>query len=691
MAEANVRSIFEELKQSVPEEVDVDVKDIFKEEFAPSKYSNINNLNIGTTSENVDGIGSEIEAMQFAASMGFADTYRGIKQLAGIDESEMQSDQKKLNRIFANKSYGKAALASYMGGVIADPFGWVIPVAKAKSIYDMTKLGVKYGAVFGAAGYTDKDMYDEDSEFWEQKLYQTGLGAAAGGVISGAIGLAGRKAFKFDEEVSTVPVNKQGLTDVQVAELNRTTKKRNTDATKAEQYKQSNLEEKMSFREAFSNRVGKPYWDAITKNPLKYAGGGLGAYGMFSYVEEGNSAKDFALNSGLTALAFIGGKKIGDLVGNTEIANKALYQLNPELYMKPEIYSKWNQMKGTVQTHQQNLARLYEVSSKFTPDESKLAYQLFSGDLDDSLLISLSKGSKLTPEQILKQQELGLIDDITPASAQKILDLNEEKILRYKNLGEDLRLSGLIDDDVFQTNLGSYMNRSYDLINAKLGSKAARTFKKNIGKIKGDGLMGRGILYRGSATAEEVSKLVPGLRAERKADYKIKNDFEKRYSFEKAVDNVTDDDLIKNGKLINRVDEEVDPDFVKGINNLDQSSNYGVIVKKVLDKDNNPTGKYDITMQLTKKERIDLAEIEDVALSITRTMKELSTTVGLGRFYQGTYDIGRRKGFVLNFKDTLSRAFYENGNIGRVFKVNKKGEKVEAYTNVRNKIISTRY
>lgn len=98
----------------------VDMTEIFNQELAPSEYSTINEDKVGTVREDVPGINSRDEAMKFAASMGFSDTYRGIKQFIGFGEQEMKADQNKLNNIFANKEYGRAALVAYMGGVVAD-------------------------------------------------------------------------------------------------------------------------------------------------------------------------------------------------------------------------------------------------------------------------------------------------------------------------------------------------------------------------------------------------------------------------------------------------------------------------------------------------------------------------------------------------------------------------------------------
>ena len=84
---SGITQIFDGLKEEKPVVDNTSINNIFDNEFAPSEYSNVNELNIGTTPGDVEGIGSQTEAMQFAASMGFADTYRGLKQWVGINET----------------------------------------------------------------------------------------------------------------------------------------------------------------------------------------------------------------------------------------------------------------------------------------------------------------------------------------------------------------------------------------------------------------------------------------------------------------------------------------------------------------------------------------------------------------------------------------------------------------------------
>ncbi len=55
-------------------------------------------------------------------------------------------------------------------------------------------------------------------------------------------------------------------------------------------------------------------------------------------------------------------------------------------------------------------------------------------------------------------------------------------------------------------------------------------------------------------------------------------------------------------------------------------------------------------------------------------MKELNTTVGLGKLYQSTFDLGRAKGYVFTKDDLTKIAYRENGKqYNNFLRVNSKG------------------
>ena len=126
------------------------------------------------------------DKVAFAAQMGFADTYRGVKQIFGINEEEMKRDQKRLERYLADEKDGGKIMAAYTAGLIGDPVGWVIPGMKAKNVAQAVRAGALFGAISGATGYVPENMTRGEA---------TALGTLGGGILSPAM-------FKFNNTIA---------------------------------------------------------------------------------------------------------------------------------------------------------------------------------------------------------------------------------------------------------------------------------------------------------------------------------------------------------------------------------------------------------------------------------------------------------------------------------------------------------
>jgi hypothetical protein len=107
------------------------------------------------------------EATDFTAGdaflLGLGDTLRGVTQFAGGDkkllglfemEYSLEEQQKRLNAAMQRDGGGLIA-AAYFGGAILDPLQWLIPVTRAKTLYQMAKFGAVSGGLAGALGYVD--------------------------------------------------------------------------------------------------------------------------------------------------------------------------------------------------------------------------------------------------------------------------------------------------------------------------------------------------------------------------------------------------------------------------------------------------------------------------------------------------------------------------------------------------------
>ena len=137
------------------------------------------------------------EAMWFAGKTGFWDTARGIGQLIPGDvfEEGMAESQAKLNRLMENPEYGGRVTAAYFGGLLADPVGWALPLAKLKNVGTGLKAATKLagygagtGATIGALGYVDPEAQSLIGEGEMTRGEQALLGGTFGAGIGGAIG-----------------------------------------------------------------------------------------------------------------------------------------------------------------------------------------------------------------------------------------------------------------------------------------------------------------------------------------------------------------------------------------------------------------------------------------------------------------------------------------------------------------------
>ena len=112
--------------------------------------------------------------------LGLKDTYRGVKQMAGIDLEDMARDQKRIRNLIDNGD--GLAKAAYFGGLILDPAMWLIPVLRGRQLVTMAKSGAIAGGLAGAFGYVD------DESFFNTRTKQAFGGAITGGVLSPVVG-----------------------------------------------------------------------------------------------------------------------------------------------------------------------------------------------------------------------------------------------------------------------------------------------------------------------------------------------------------------------------------------------------------------------------------------------------------------------------------------------------------------------
>ena len=165
-----------------------------------------------------DGNKSWWDAFSYGAKLGFTDTYRGAKQMLGKDLDNLQNQQQELYARMADDEYGFWTTAGYFGGAILDPITWIIPFAKAKTVYQMAKIGAISGGFFGATGYVDEDS------ILDTRTKQAFAGIVGGAVVSPAIGQAAKLFRKKklptgvlpEGDVSIKALNQEALKDIKL-------------------------------------------------------------------------------------------------------------------------------------------------------------------------------------------------------------------------------------------------------------------------------------------------------------------------------------------------------------------------------------------------------------------------------------------------------------------------------------------
>jgi len=703
--------IFADIESGVVPKQDIDIDAIEEKIF--TNYDAINNDEVATENNDLGGM-TEREALGFAMGMGTFDTYRGLKQIFGIDEEEMRLDQKRLNAIFKNKDYGGKALAVYMGGVVADPFGWVMPIAKAKSISSLIKQGAMYGTAFGATSYVDEQIAaDSGISELEQRGRNAAFGGVGGTAITGLLGVVGRKKLNFDNP----PVSKQeaiSRLDKQFkdGDLNEDTydmlvrQVNNIEASKATERNLSGLAEQVSGTKnimskqegdtvltSFKQSVARPTWERMRKNPLSFAFGGYAGSEIYEELDNANTSGEYIANGTMTILGALAGYKIGKVTGQNQItgktgnnlAEKIKRGIYPETSLEKELRElDLLHLRGLPEKLHGDILFMVKEAKKLPESERKLLHHLYAGDITGDELVKLSKGEEVTrtkfdkisetniptvqklakTKTVLPVQEFLEIDKL-PKNIDVLLNLNEKNKKVIKEIGDELVNAGVLDKDIFYTNIDNYYNRYYQAIVDKKGVKAGDQFKKNLLAIRGEGLKDRGMTFS-FKNKEDAIKYAKAQTYINKQDPALVKNYGKKYS--KELENLAGsaaDFTGKYGQYINKIDES-DIRFNK---NKINTPNWGVTVKK---KGNT----YDVITQLNSQTRRELGEMEDIAQNIYRTGAVTVSDAGMGAFlksvankYRGTKVFGET--------DDLSK--YQGGELITVPNIKIPGSDVKKY------------
>lgn len=162
-----------------------------EEKVTPADYLP-DTLNIAGVQTSIP-ISDKFASFLVGAGDGFTDTWHGIEQIFGKEEIKrgLAADKANMNALYNDPRFGSVARTGQVGGFLVDPIGVILPMGKGKSLFDIAKVGMATGAVFGGIGYVDEG---------QSRAGNALIGTITGGVLSptlfgvtrGAKGLGGK-------------------------------------------------------------------------------------------------------------------------------------------------------------------------------------------------------------------------------------------------------------------------------------------------------------------------------------------------------------------------------------------------------------------------------------------------------------------------------------------------------------------
>jgi len=550
--------------------------------------------------EDIDGDTELWEKVKFASKLGFTDTYRGIKQLAGIDLEKMKEDQKKLYEYMQDPdgSTNYMVAAAYFGSALLDPAGWLIPVTKTKTLYKAAKYGFVSAGIAGGLGYVDEES------ILDTRAKQAAASAIGGTIVSPIIAgigkkLKGEKVFTRESlgipGFDTPSIKTQAHSQYNRIKLSDEAGKKDRDAFARKKIQDVEIKDlkdmpqdktkllrgpRLFFREnilkPYEQKLGRPLLNTITNGEYgaEIGGGAVGGVMGFTYADEDapiTTKLGAAFAGAITGAVGLGGAKrikvkrtfgkgeeaievtesVGDILGRNFIDG----------YKLPKDFKK---LKAEAQGFSNHIAMRFsflanKIKLQLNPDEQKILFNMLEGDIKHSV-----KPATLTK---LNKESRSLITEI----AQEYVDM------------------GLISPQTFERNKNIYLKRSYK------GKLEDRPFGEEL-KLRGATL---------TVTKDEYNKI---------------------YKKQKAYTTTTQDADKKTGLFL---DTQGKKQLIK--------NHRGWELLGTSEKDFNKLKKTDevqIRWEFTKPQRVGMGEIEDAAFAIAETGRGFANTLSQFRFYQ---------------------------------------------------------
>jgi hypothetical protein len=564
---------------------------------------------------------SEEEAKKYAIKMGITDSLRGIQQMygniTGNDDllEKLKKKDEKLKKIFENPNYGDDVFKYYLGAaVVGDPVGY-IPVAgwlkKSKTLSQSMGYGAGMGFLYGGAAYVGEG---------ESRVFNALSGATVGGVIGlGGAGITRgiQKAMgknptfaktlkqRQQENIETGATKTSLGENISEADYEELTNQavKNIQKEKPGAGLEGNLEK------FYNNIGGEKIWNVAVQNwgtGLSAVAGGLGGYNAFDDEESTQAQKITAAL--LMSLAGGAGAKV---LGKITYKDKTLSEM-----IQSGIVDNYGLPKGYVQLVKSTFGEVNELRQQFLksaqeiatlePDERKNVYLLMTG-------------------QINEMDNLGNFS----LEARKVIT----------KTGQEMVDSGLLDPDIFQRNIDTYLHRSYTKHANKTGNTSDYKAAKRL-KLIGDELKRRG---------KKLDKVISKKAYE--ASFKPTNKTFGRYDdYTTVLDVETVVSKNRYNKLTERLDRKKvirDKDYQLN-KTVDDIRQWEVIADEGDQLLLRHKNKVELRRDYTAKERADLGEIEDAAFAVAETGRLMTNDLAVYKLYN---NIAKEKKFSLDIEE----------------------------------------
>ena len=587
--------------------------------------------------DDIDEDSTNLKKIAYAAQLGFFDTYRGGKQILGIDAEKMKADQKKLYEFMQDEdgstNYGVAA--AYFGGAILDPAGWLLPITKAKTLYAAAKYGFVNSGIIGALGYVDEESILDTRG--KQAAASAVGGTILGPVITGVTKkIKGEKVFtreslgipgfdsptikvKSDTELQKIKLqNEAGLKDRNVVarkkiEIDEPETLKDIPTDKAKLLRGPRLWFRENVVKAWEKNFGKPALNYLTNGEYGAETGAAATGAVIGYAsgdEDTPITTKFgrAFTGALLGAGGIKGARMKTLTktfgkgedDTVEVSESLLDFLGRQFVDGYGLPKNFKSMQAEAQGFSNHISMKFaymaqKIQKNLTPDEQKILINLLEGDTK----------LKVAPAKL---QEL---------SAQSRKLINE--------MSQDYIDMGLITKETFNKNKNIYIKRSYK------GKLENRPF--------GEELKHRGATDK--TTLKEFDEVYKKQKAYTTTSQKVSKDgiFKEAEGKKKLIKGHKGWEILESSKVEMQLITDKYNNKIRLTKNKNKRSKLISDKKKELDE-----MKINIRWEYTKPQRVGLSEIEDAAFAIAETGRAGANSLSQYKFYDSiskqdyTYD-----------------------------------------------------